>query len=43
MPPYVLNEAEQRFLAEGALRVLEQVLAEVDALPRSTAPQLPVP
>ncbi len=27
MPPYVLNEAEQGHLAEGALRVLDQVLA----------------
>jgi len=43
MPPYVLSEADQAFLAEGLLGVLDQVLAEVDALPRSTVPALPVP
>jgi adenosylmethionine-8-amino-7-oxononanoate aminotransferase len=46
MPPYVLSEADQRFLAEGALRVLDQVLAEIDLLPASTgalAPVVPVP
>ena len=34
MPPYVLTPDDQRFLAEGMLRVLDAVLAEVDALPR---------
>lgn len=43
MPPYVLSESEQRFLAEGALRVLDQVLAEVDTLPGSHLPITPVP
>ncbi|MGC4059649.1 MAG: adenosylmethionine--8-amino-7-oxononanoate transaminase [Aquabacterium sp.] len=43
MPPYVLTEADQRFLAEGALRVLDQVLAEIDALPAATSPVVPVP
>ncbi|OGA80423.1 MAG: adenosylmethionine--8-amino-7-oxononanoate transaminase [Burkholderiales bacterium RIFCSPHIGHO2_01_FULL_63_240] len=33
MPPYVLSPDDQRHLADGLLRVLEQVLAEVDALP----------
>ncbi len=32
MPPYVLTEAEQGFLIEGAIRVLDRVLAECDAL-----------
>jgi adenosylmethionine-8-amino-7-oxononanoate aminotransferase len=43
MPPYVLTEADQRFLAEGALRVLDQVLAEIDALPAATSAVVPVP
>jgi len=43
MPPYVLSEADQRFLAEGALRVLDRVLAEIDALPAATTPVVPVP
>jgi len=46
MPPYVLTEADQCFLAEGALRVLDQVLVEIDLLPVSTgvwAPVVPVP
>jgi adenosylmethionine-8-amino-7-oxononanoate aminotransferase len=44
MPPYVLNEAEQAFLADGALRVLDQVLAEIDAMPVAlSAPHVPVP
>ena len=34
MPPYVLTPDDQRFLAEGMLRVLDAVLAEVDALPQ---------
>jgi adenosylmethionine-8-amino-7-oxononanoate aminotransferase len=42
MPPYVLTEADQRVLAEGLVRVLDQVLTEVDALPRSSAPTLSV-
>ncbi|TAK94578.1 MAG: adenosylmethionine--8-amino-7-oxononanoate transaminase [Aquabacterium sp.] len=42
MPPYVLSEADQCFLAEGMLRVLDQVLAEIDALPDSSAPAAPV-
>ena len=33
MPPYVLTPDEQRHLAEGLLSVLDQVLAEIDALP----------
>jgi adenosylmethionine-8-amino-7-oxononanoate aminotransferase len=43
MPPYVLTDADQRFLAKGALRVLEQVLAEADRLPRSGQAVVPVP
>lgn len=43
MPPYVLSEADQRFLAEGMLRVLDQVLAEIDQLPSADAPVVPVP
>jgi len=43
MPPYVLGEPEQRFLAEGALRVLDAVLADIDRLPASPAPIVPVP
>ena len=38
MPPYVLTEADQRALAEGLVRVLDQVLAEIDALPVSSVP-----
>ena len=33
MPPYVLTPGDQRHLADGLLRVLDQVLDEVDALP----------
>ncbi|MEJ5896426.1 adenosylmethionine--8-amino-7-oxononanoate transaminase [Aquabacterium sp. G14] len=36
MPPYVLTESDQRALAEGLVRVLDQVLAEIDALPVSS-------
>jgi adenosylmethionine-8-amino-7-oxononanoate aminotransferase len=43
MPPYVLTGADQAFLADGALRVLDQVLAEIDALPAATSPVVPVP
>ncbi|MDO9236445.1 MAG: adenosylmethionine--8-amino-7-oxononanoate transaminase [Aquabacterium sp.] len=43
MPPYVLTEDEQRFLADGALQVLDQVLAEVDQLPDAQGPIVPVP
>ncbi len=43
MPPYVLSEADQRFLAEGMLHVLDQVLAEIDQLPSADAPVVPVP
>ena len=43
MPPYVLSESDQRFLAEGALRVLDAVLADIDRLPASPAPVVPVP
>jgi adenosylmethionine-8-amino-7-oxononanoate aminotransferase len=46
MPPFVLTEADQRFLAEGALSVLDQVLVEIDLLPASMgalAPVVPVP
>jgi adenosylmethionine-8-amino-7-oxononanoate aminotransferase len=43
MPPYVLTEADQRFLADGMLRVLDQVLADIDRLPASPAPVVPVP
>lgn len=42
MPPYVLTEGEQRFLAEGALRVLEQVLHDIDCLPTPSTPAAPV-
>ncbi|MDX9842825.1 MAG: adenosylmethionine--8-amino-7-oxononanoate transaminase [Aquabacterium sp.] len=38
MPPYVLTEADQRALADGLVRVLDQVLAEIDALPVSSVP-----
>ncbi len=37
MPPYVLTPADQAFLAQGALKVLDQVLAEIDALPTGGA------
>ncbi len=43
MPPYVLTEADQAFLAEGLLRVLDQVLSECDALPQADAVTVPVP
>lgn len=43
MPPYVLGESDQRFLAEGMLRVLDQVLAEIDQLPSADTPVVPVP
>lgn len=43
MPPYVLSEADQRFLADGMLRVLDQVLADIEGLPASPAPVVPVP
>ncbi|MFT3858727.1 MAG: adenosylmethionine--8-amino-7-oxononanoate transaminase [Aquabacterium sp.] len=43
MPPYVLTEADQRFLAEGALQVLDQVLAEMDAAPASAQAVVPMP
>ncbi|WP_290873441.1 adenosylmethionine--8-amino-7-oxononanoate transaminase [Aquabacterium sp.] len=43
MPPYVLSDADQVFLAEGLLSVLNAVLAEVDALPSSQVAVLPVP
>jgi hypothetical protein len=33
MPPYVLTESDQRVLADGLVRVLDQVLAEIAALP----------
>lgn len=42
MPPYVLNESEQRFLADGALRVLDQVLAQ-EAFGADAVPTPPVP
>ena len=41
MPPYVLTEADQRALAEGLVRVLDQVLAEIDALPQQTPSAAP--
>jgi len=43
MPPYVLSESDQRFLADGMLRVLDQVLADIEGLPASPAPVVPVP
>ena len=43
MPPYVLTPADQSFLAEGLLRVLDQVLSECDALPEAGAATVPVP
>ncbi len=36
MPPYVLTPDDQRHLADGLLSVLDQVLAEVDALPSAS-------
>ena len=42
MPPYVLGEAEQRHLAEGALRVLDRVLAE-EGPASAQATEVPVP
>ena len=42
MPPYVLGEAEQRHLAEGALRVLDRVLAE-EGSASAQASEVPVP
>jgi adenosylmethionine-8-amino-7-oxononanoate aminotransferase len=36
MPPYVLTPEDQAFLAEGALAVLNETLAEVDALPAAS-------
>ena len=41
MPPYVLTESDQRVLAEGLVRVLDQVLAEIDALPQQTPSAAP--
>ena len=41
MPPYVLTEADQRALAEGLVCVLDQVLAEIDALPQQTPSAAP--
>jgi len=43
MPPYVLSDADQCFLADGALRVLNEVLAEIDGLPTASTPVIPVP
>jgi adenosylmethionine-8-amino-7-oxononanoate aminotransferase len=43
MPPYVLTASDQRFLADGLLRVLDQVLTEIDALPDASTPVVPVP
>jgi adenosylmethionine-8-amino-7-oxononanoate aminotransferase len=34
MPPYVLDERDQRFLADGLVDVLDAVLAEIDSLPQ---------
>ncbi|RZL08548.1 MAG: adenosylmethionine--8-amino-7-oxononanoate transaminase [Rubrivivax sp.] len=42
MPPYVLTEADQRHLAEGAVRVLDRVLADEHCY-ASAAPEAPVP
>ena len=39
MPPYVLTEADQDALVDGAVRVLDQVLAEVDQLSPGAAGQ----
>jgi adenosylmethionine-8-amino-7-oxononanoate aminotransferase len=44
MPPYVLTDADQRFLADGMLRVLNEVLADIDGLPATTGQSVvPVP
>ncbi|HEX5371110.1 MAG TPA: adenosylmethionine--8-amino-7-oxononanoate transaminase [Aquabacterium sp.] len=44
MPPYVLTPADQESLVHGAVAVLDQVLAEIDALvPGSAGPQVEVP
>ncbi len=43
MPPYVLSDADQHFLADGALQVLNEVLAEIDCLPTASTPVIPVP
>lgn len=43
MPPYVLTEADQTHLAHGLVRVLDRVLADIDALPQAQAPVVPVP
>jgi hypothetical protein len=42
MPPYVLSEADQRFLIDGALRVLDDVLAQAPS-GGDAAPMPPVP
>lgn len=42
MPPYVLTESDLRHLAEGLLRVLNEVLAEVDALPHAATTSHPL-
>ena len=42
MPPYVLGHAEQRHLAEGALRVLDRVLAH-EGSAAAQAGEVPVP
>lgn len=42
MPPYVLSEADQRHLAEGARRVLDRVLADEHRY-SGAAPEAPVP
>ena len=41
MPPYVLTEDDQRVLADGLVRVLDQVLAEIDALPAAVPNGVP--
>ena len=41
MPPYVLTESDQRVLADGLVRVLDQVLAEIDALPTAAPGAIP--
>ena len=38
MPPYVLTPDDQRCLAEGLLRVLDAVLADIDAMPTRAVP-----
>jgi adenosylmethionine-8-amino-7-oxononanoate aminotransferase len=42
MPPYVLTEVDQRHLAEGAVRVLDRVLADEHRYSGAT-PEAPVP